>query len=66
MIVSVSSESEERHLGAVVILRVVDEDPVGRLHISRLQIVDDPEAVVEEALVIEVEVVALGQALVIV
>ena len=50
----------DRYLWTEIILRVVDENPAGGLHIAGLEVVHHPEPVVEEALVVEVEVVEQG------
>jgi len=47
-------------LWTVVILWVVDENPASSLNVAGLEVVDHPEPVVEEALVVEVEVVVEG------
>ena len=48
---------QHHYLRTVVILRVVDEDSALCLHVASLEVVDHPEPVVEQTLVIEVEVV---------
>ena len=48
---------QHHYLRTVVILRVVDEDSALSLHVASLEVVDHPETVVEQTLVVEVEVV---------
>ena len=50
----------DRYLWTVVILWVVDENSARGLHVPSLEVAHHPEPVVEEALVVEVEVVHQG------
>ena len=45
------------HLRAVVILGIVDEDSPFGLNVASLEVVDHPEPIVEQTLVVEVEIV---------
>ena len=45
------------NLRAVIILRVVDEDPSFSLNVAGLEVVHHPKAVVEETLIVVVEIV---------
>ena len=48
---------QHHYLRTVVILRVVDEDSALSLHVASLEVVDHPEPIVEQTLIVEVEIV---------
>ena len=48
---------QHHYLRTVVILRIVDEDSALSLHVASLEVVDHPEPIVKQTLVVEVEIV---------
>ena len=48
---------QHHYLRTVVILRIVNEDSALCLHVASLEVVDHPEPIVEQTLVVEVEIV---------